>query len=784
MRQALLAAAILALALGLGAAGVGAEGGDRPEKPAREQGPGARMDYGPVIHYFLHSPADKKEIIYKSIAIRLGADAGVSFDAETMRLAAGWTGGFIDMTATTPAKTGQGSGPATVLGKAAFAVASGPGWAGPLGALSDPRTDGIGNLPAAWAAYKGLYRHGDQVVLTYTVGEAKVSELPGLLSTPAGAVFLRTIEIAARPKELILVVAGVAKAGGGVGRSGALPGSAPSGPAEASTAVLNGSVLDPEAVTAVAVGSPPKGATLAVADGRILLHLPAGAPARFTVAIWSGAKAGLGAFAKSVGGLPPPTDLAALCTGGPAQGEAMTAPATLGAGDEAYVVDTLHFPQGTPWRSWFRPTGLDFFADGRLALCTFEGEVWVVSGLDLRLDRPLSWRRYASGLFEPLGLKVVDDVVYVLGRDQITRLGDLNHDGEADFYECFFNSNIVYKDYHDFSFDLQTDRAGNFYYVKGANRVPHNLPLHGCMFKIAKDGQSFTTIATGFRAPNGMGIGPEDQITASDNQGHWIPSCLIDLVRKGGRYAYVADPRLAENKEANANHPATYDPPLCWIPMNIDNSSGGEVWDTTDRWGPFKGSMLHLSYGQSTLFAVSYEEIGGVPQGGVVGFKLKFASGLMRGRFDPVDGQLYLCGIKGWQTNAGADGCLQRVRYTGKPVCMPNSLHVTSKGVTIGFTTSLDRASVNADSVSVEEYNYRWTETYGSADYKVSEPEKKGRDKLEVRAATLAADGRTVSLELPGFRPAMQMEIKYRFKGADGAPVANELYNTINVIPK
>jgi hypothetical protein len=124
------------------------------------------------------------------------------------------------------------------------------------------------------------------------------------------------------------------------------------------------------------------------------------------------------------------------------------------------------------------------------------------------------------------------------------------------------------------------------------------------------------------------------------------------------------------------------------------------------------------------------------------------------------------------------------VRYTGKPVCMPDSLHVISKGVTIGFTTTLDKASVNADSVSVEEYNYRWTSTYGSADYKVSDPEKKGRDKLEVRAATLAADGRTVTIELPGFKPAMQMEIKYRFKGADGAPVANELYNTINVIPK
>ena len=752
-------------------------------KPAKDLGPGAHMDFGGLIQYYLHSPADKKEIIYKAINVRLGADVGVSFDAETMRLAAGWQGGFVDMTTTNPARIGQGTGPATAIGKPLFAIPSGPGWAGPGGTLADPRKDGIGNLPASWAAYKGLYRHGDQVVLAYTVGDVLVHELPGLLSSNGGAIVLRTIAIAATAHEQTLVACSLPHASGGVGPRGAAAGTAASGRADASCAVLGGSVADPEGLTAVGVASVSAGATLAVSDGRILLHLPAGPAQTFTVAIWSGAKAALGAFASALTALPPAADPLSLCRGGPAQGQALTATLTPGSGDGAYLVDQLGFPGQTPWKSWFRPTGLDFLPDGRLAVCTFEGEVWIVSGLDQGSQR-LSWRRFASGLFEPLGLKVVDGRIYVLGRDQITRLDDLNNDGEADFYECFFNTTTLYKDYHDFSFDLQTDRAGNFYYVKGGNRVPWNFPLHSCMFKIAKDGSSFTTIATGFRADNGMGMGPEDQLTASDNQGHWTPACKIDLVKPGGFYAFVADPRLAENKEVNAKHPASYDPPLCWIPMPIDNSGGGEVWDTGNRWGPFAGQMLHLSYGQSTLFAVMYEEVGGIPQGGVVGFKLKFSSGLMRGRFDPVDGQLYVCGIKGWQTNAGTDGCLERVRYTGKPVCMPVALHVTAKGVTIGFTTTLDKASVTPDSLAIEQWNYRWTSTYGSDDYLVTNPEKKGHDKIDISAASLASDGRTVTIDIPGLRPAMQMSITYRFKGADGGPVANEIYNTINVVPK
>jgi len=83
-----------------------------------------------------------------------------------------------------------------------------------------------------------------------------------------------------------------------------------------------------------------------------------------------------------------------------------------------------------------RLTALDFFSDGRCAVCTMNGDVWIVSNIDANLER-VTWKRFATGLYEPLGLRIVDDTIYVLGRDQITRLHDLNGDGEADFYEDF-----------------------------------------------------------------------------------------------------------------------------------------------------------------------------------------------------------------------------------------------------------------------------------------------------------------------------------------------------------
>lgn len=83
----------------------------------------------------------------------------------------------------------------------------------------------------------------------------------------------------------------------------------------------------------------------------------------------------------------------------------------------------------------------------------------------------LKWKRYASGLFQPLA-EGHDGLIYVTGRDRITRLKDLNKDGEADLYENFNNDTVVTANYHEFCLNLHTDSAGNFFYFKGAPWPP------------------------------------------------------------------------------------------------------------------------------------------------------------------------------------------------------------------------------------------------------------------------------------------------------------------------
>jgi hypothetical protein len=127
---------------------------------------------------------------------------------------------------------------------------------------------------------------------------------------------------------------------------------------------------------------------------------------------------------------------------------------------------------------------------------------------------------------------------------------------------------------------------------------------------------------------------------------------------------------------------------------------------------------------------------------------------------------------------------LQRVRFTNKPVNLPVALHVKTNAILITFTDPLDRAStIDKDSYSIEQWNYRWTSEYGSKDYSPSNPAKVGRDALELAAAELSADGKTIKLTVENLAPVMQMKIDLKLKAADGTRISTAIYNTINVIP-
>ncbi len=720
-------------------------------KPPRKEGTKwDLMEHGP----FLSGYMDATPKINKAVSINLGHGATVCFDTEMCKLALGWEGGFVRLPT---GRDGLEGMPKPGGSNIVFTTPAGPGWADGDGDFTDGRPEfkgrKYGPLPREHAKWKGIYLDGDTTVLSYTVGKASVLERHSFL----GDEFKRFIEVTPSGKPTTTIVC----------------------------EAKNGAKVDGLGKTAVVFAGTEALAIAVKGDGRLELGT------NKTLLLKFDAKPSLATIRLRRVALDRAESDAGTMLNGPdlehgALSKAVKKPGTARWGapfavpgklstnkTEAYVVDTLSVPETNRFNSWIRCSGIDFFSDAsRAAVCSVSGDVWVLDHIDDQLDR-VTWKRFATGLFQPLGLKIVEDKVYVLGRDQITRLHDLNNDGEADFYENFNNDVGAFQEYHEFALDLQVDSKGDFYFAKGGNLGDAKHPHNGCVIKVSKDGSKLEVVANGLRAPNGMGMGPNDEISVSDNEGNWVPSSRFSIIKSGGFYGHV-------NNAFQTPKPTTYDNPVCWLPKNVDNSSGGQIWVQSDKWGPFNGDMLFMSYGHCTLHKVLLDQVEGEYQGGVVKFPLRFDTGIMRGAFNQKDGQLYVAGLNVWQSDGAKKGAVHRVRYTGQAVNMPTKLHATKQGVELTFTSPLDETSVaDLANRNIEQWNYKWTGNYGSPEFKVSEPEVKGHDKVELKAARLSADKRTVYLDIPSIQPVMQMKIAANIKAADGTPVKQEVWNSI-----
>ncbi len=478
----------------------------------------------------------------------------------------------------------------------------------------------------------------------------------------------------------------------------------------------------------------------------------------------------------------PNPDLTTLTKGGPARWPVkLTTNPIIGSDDEAFAVDVLTHPENNPWLAQTRLTGFDFLPDGdRMAVCAWDGDVWMVSGLsqipnafnDVVAENlpKLTWQRIASGLFQPLGLKYVDGKIFVTCRDQLTVLHDRNGDGETDFYQNFNNDHQVTDHFHEFAMGLQTDAAGNFYYAKSARHAKTALvPHHGTLLRVSKDGSKTDIIANGFRAANGVCLNPDGSFIVTDQEGHWNPKNRINWVREGGFYGNMFGYHDVTDSSDNA-----MEQPLCWITNAFDRSPAELLWCDSDRWGPFKGTLLNLSYGYGKIFVVPHEELNGQMQGGMCELPVpQFPTGLMRGRFNPHDGQLYACGMVAWGSAQRQSGGIYRIRYTGKPAHLPLKLKATPRRVKIALSDPVDvKSASDPKNYRIKVWNLKRTANYGSKHYDEHE--------LTIESASVSKDGRTVELIVPDVAPTWGMEIRYALKGANGESASGVIHNTIH----
>jgi cytochrome c len=433
-------------------------------------------------------------------------------------------------------------------------------------------------------------------------------------------------------------------------------------------------------------------------------------------------------------------------------------------------------PQG------FEPkvAAMDFLSDGRMVLSTWspDGGVYILEGIQGEDASAVKIKKIASGLAEPLGVKVVDDRIFVLQKQELTELIDRNGDELIDEYRLVSNDWSVTDNFHEFAFGLLYE-DGSFYATLASAVLPGGAPAkpqapdRGQLIRIDRATGKAETVARGLRTPNGIGYGVDGEKFIADNQGNWLPASKIVHVQEGAFYGFrEVDPAR------DMSLPET--PPVVWLPQDeIGNSPTNPV--PLDI-GIYKGQMMHGEVTHGGLKRVFVENIDGAYQGCVFRFVQGLEAGVNRTIWGP-DGALYVGGIGNpgnWSQPGKLHYGLQKLVATGKAAFEMLAVRIKSNGVELEFTKPLRPGDgLRPEDYEVRQWRYVPTAEYGGP--KVDE------EMLPIRSVHLSEDRRRAFLELSGMQPEHMVYVRIAnpFISPDNEEMwTTETWCTVNAIPQ
>lgn len=461
-----------------------------------------------------------------------------------------------------------------------------------------------------------------------------------------------------------------------------------------------------------------------------------------------------------------------------------------------YEIKTLPIPQDL----YLEVGGLATMPDGRLAVSTRRGEIWIVENPYQKNSHQTYYRRFASGLHEILGLAYKDGVFYCSQRGELTKITDTDRDGVADLYEPIYQFEIS-GNYHEYTYGPVFDKNGDMLVTLNLAWIGFGegkfSKWRGWLVKIKPDG-TLEPLSAGLRSPAGYSINDEGDIFYGENQGDWVGSGRVTHLAKGD---FAGNPGgLKWAKEPNSPFKLTLEEipdnsapmfeaakkvknlklPAVWFPHAIMGISTSDIVQdsTKGRFSPFPGQYFVADQGQSKVMRMYLEKVNGVYQGFCINYREGFQSGILRERFG-LDGSMFVgMTSRGWGSTGKADFGLQRLVWNGLTPFEINEIHAKSDGFELNFTQPVDVKSVkNAASYALRSYIYEYHHQYGSPIIDVKD--------LKIKGISVSADKKTVRISLDGIRQYFIHEFVLKgILNEEGEPLLHETaYFTLNQIP-
>ena len=420
-----------------------------------------------------------------------------------------------------------------------------------------------------------------------------------------------------------------------------------------------------------------------------------------------------------------------------------------------------------------------------LAVATRRGEIWMATGVEGDLAR-VTWRRFAEGLHEVLGLAWRDGWLYVTQRCEVSRLKDETGDGVADLFETVSDGWGINGDYHEYAFGSKFDAEGRIWVVLClTGSGSSNSLFRGWCLRVGERGELIPT-CSGIRSPGGIGADADGEVYYTDNQGPWNGTCSLKHLVPGdfmgsptGNVWYERAPAMGPKPEeprsgsriaAEAARIPRLRPPAILFPYGtMGQSAAGVVCDTTrGGFGPFAGQLLVTDQSHSTVMRCALETVDGVRQGACFPMLAGLRSGTLVEQFSPR-GMLFVGGTnRGWGSRGAGDFALERVTWTGRTPFEIRRMRLLPDGFDVEFTEPVDpRSAGDPASWAAKGFTYIYQSSYGSP---VVDDEP-----CPVAAARPAADGRSVRLTVKNLRAGVIHEIKAAgVRSAAGLPLLHD----------
>jgi len=456
---------------------------------------------------------------------------------------------------------------------------------------------------------------------------------------------------------------------------------------------------------------------------------------------------------------------------------------------------------------------LEILPDGKVALGTRRGEIWLVDKALTDNPKDAEFTRFAHGLHEILGLAykpakassaspaspLTDGWLYVTQRPDITRIKDSRGKGKADTFEVVTDGWDINGDYHEYAFGTRFDKNGNIWITLClTGSFNSNSKFRGWGGKVTPDGKWVPT-TSGVRSPGGVGFNAEGDVFYTDNQGPWNGPCGLKHLAVGGFVGHPGGFKWYDDPAAKYLGPAPLIPksnsrmmveakripqlyPTCvMFPYGkMGQSAAGIDCDLSGgKFGPFEKQLFVGDQTHSIVMRVSLEKVNGKYQGACYPFRKDHACGIVPVRFAP-DGSLFVGGTnRGWGSRGTKPFSLERLVWTGKVPFEIHEMKAQSDGFTINLTKPADpKTLADVASYKVDTFTYIYRADYGSPEVDKTTP--------KVTKVTPAPDGKSVRIHLSALAEGHVHALTTAgLRSTDGLPLLHDVaYYTLNYIPE